>query len=324
MTTDEIDFESDAFLTVLTDALRAGPGSERWNEALQTLRSSGIRHANEYRLLLTARETLEKGRDYRSLRAGPEFTRELMENLAKEPIDGAGGLSSTAMIAAVSAAAMLVVLMLVGYLLFTAVDGSSNGEENPLLPNTVASLDFAGEIPATWQRVGTLKLEFLPNRFRAAEDLDANAKGGGIYYSTPIDPAEPFNVVSNVRITKPEDAFAAQVFISDDPTFDQGNSTTPHELVWSLKASRMQVILPDNRIVAESEIERNYRGVLSIRVNIDGPQATISVGDKTLWTGEHGLASAKPRHVGLRFLRENTIRAQDVTFQSLRINMRQP
>ena len=58
----ELDFESDDFLSLLTDALRAGPGSPPWHEALQRLRAGGIQHADEYRLLVTAREHLESGR----------------------------------------------------------------------------------------------------------------------------------------------------------------------------------------------------------------------------------------------------------------------
>ena len=67
----QLDFDSDAFLTLLTDALRAGPGSPQWHDALRTLRAGGIEHADEYRLLVAAREHLESGREYRSIRAGP-------------------------------------------------------------------------------------------------------------------------------------------------------------------------------------------------------------------------------------------------------------
>ena len=79
-----LDFESDQFLQLLTDALRAGPGSPEWHEAVETLRTNGIEQKDEYRLLISARENLEKGKEYRSVRAGPGFSRKLNEALDTE------------------------------------------------------------------------------------------------------------------------------------------------------------------------------------------------------------------------------------------------
>jgi hypothetical protein len=81
-------FESDQFLKLLTDALRAGPGSPQWHEAVGQLRADGSTEADEYRLLLQAREDLESGREYRSVRAGAGFTRKVMDGIEQE---GAGG-----------------------------------------------------------------------------------------------------------------------------------------------------------------------------------------------------------------------------------------
>ena len=76
-----IDTEPDAFLNLLTDALRAGPASRAWAEALEQLRSRGDgigkAQTDEYKLLLDAREALASGKDYREVRAGTGFTRRL-------------------------------------------------------------------------------------------------------------------------------------------------------------------------------------------------------------------------------------------------------
>ena len=84
----ETQFESDADLKLLTDALRAGPASPQWHEAVTQLRAGGVNgsdaSADEYRLLVAARENLESGREYRSVRAGPGFTRKVMLPLAPE------------------------------------------------------------------------------------------------------------------------------------------------------------------------------------------------------------------------------------------------
>ena len=83
-----LDFESDQFLQLLSDALRAGPGSPEWHEAVESLRSNGTTSADEYRLLINARENLEKGKDYRSVRAGPGFSHKLNTALDEQSSRG--------------------------------------------------------------------------------------------------------------------------------------------------------------------------------------------------------------------------------------------
>src|SRR5215218_9833460 len=97
--------DADPLFQLLTDALRAGPGSPEWHQAVAKLREGGAEHADEYRLLITAREHLESGKDYRSVRAGPGFTRKLLDNLDKEQA-GAGtkrrGVPTANLIATIS------------------------------------------------------------------------------------------------------------------------------------------------------------------------------------------------------------------------------
>ena len=56
--------ETDPFFVQLTDALRAGPGSTQWQEAVASLRQQGLDSADEHRLLIETRENLEAGREY--------------------------------------------------------------------------------------------------------------------------------------------------------------------------------------------------------------------------------------------------------------------
>src|SRR6185312_5862641 len=76
--------ESDPFFQLLTEALRAGPGSAQWGEAVTKLRDGGVEGADEYRLIIRAREDLEKGRDFRKVTAGPQFTHKVLEAVAQE------------------------------------------------------------------------------------------------------------------------------------------------------------------------------------------------------------------------------------------------
>src|SRR4051794_1850353 len=123
----QLDFDSDAFVTLLTDALRAGPGSPAWHDALQRLRAGGINHADEYRLLVTAREHLESGREYRSIRAGPGFAKRLMSAIDEEASRASKKPTTTTTIALASAAVMLAVVLVIGYLLWSA--GENRGIE---------------------------------------------------------------------------------------------------------------------------------------------------------------------------------------------------
>src|SRR5688572_24569512 len=83
-----LNVESDPFLVLLTDALRAGPGSPEWHQAVTKLRGAGVAGADEYTLLCTAREHLASGRDFRAVRAGPDFTRRLLTQLEDESPGG--------------------------------------------------------------------------------------------------------------------------------------------------------------------------------------------------------------------------------------------
>ena len=70
----DLDFESSQ-LQLLTDALRAGPGSPEWRAAMESVAAAGGTEAEEYKTLYAARERLASGRQYREVRAGPAFTR---------------------------------------------------------------------------------------------------------------------------------------------------------------------------------------------------------------------------------------------------------
>src|SRR5580693_7747851 len=104
----QIDTENDPFLNLLTEALRDGPGSPQWREALAQLPADG---QDEYRKLIDAREALESGREYRSVRPGAGFTRKVMSGLEHQKPASASKLRIATIIAALSA---IVILGLVG------------------------------------------------------------------------------------------------------------------------------------------------------------------------------------------------------------------
>src|SRR6476620_9561082 len=118
----EID-TNDPFLTLLTDALRAGPGSPEWHQAVSQLKVSG-ENVDEYKLLIEAREALESGRDYRSVRAGAGFTRKLLTELEnKAPV----ARSLTTWIAALAGFVIVAIIGIAIYEFYprTPVDNTS-------------------------------------------------------------------------------------------------------------------------------------------------------------------------------------------------------
>src|SRR5438105_4756971 len=78
-----IDLNDERMFELVTEALRAGPGSPQWHQAVTLLRESG-ESGEDYAVLLAAREHLESGREYRAVKAGPKFTRKVMEEIDKE------------------------------------------------------------------------------------------------------------------------------------------------------------------------------------------------------------------------------------------------
>jgi len=157
------EIESDPFFELLTDALRAGPGSPQWHQAVQRLRQDGdvIAGADEYRVLVEAREHLESGREYRSVRPGPGFTRRLFNEIDEGGAPGSGAPTAT-IITLLSALAILGVVVSVGVLMMR---GGGTPPEQPqtdlaalYFPNDVASATFRDAIPAGWRTIGNLSL----------------------------------------------------------------------------------------------------------------------------------------------------------------------
>src|SRR5947207_13523947 len=138
----ETQFDSDQFLKLLTEALRAGPGSPQWHEAVNHLKSSSLADADEYRMLINAREHLESGRDYRSIRAGAGFTRKVMSAIDEEAAAQAPAPPSASTIAIVAAAAVITVIVIVLVIWYLRGPPQPN-------PNDLATIVFAQTTAST-------------------------------------------------------------------------------------------------------------------------------------------------------------------------------
>src|SRR5215207_878287 len=119
--------DSDPFFQLLTEALRAGPGSAQWGEAVTKLRDGGVDGADEYRLIIRAREDLEKGRDFRRVTAGPGFTRKVLEAVEQEGGRRRNGIPTATIVAILAGAVILGVI--VTAIVMSRGGGSAGGVE---------------------------------------------------------------------------------------------------------------------------------------------------------------------------------------------------
>src|SRR5918993_3982728 len=124
-----LDFESDPQLIALTDALRAGPGSPQWRDAVNRLREQGGDQADEYLLLCTAGEHLARGRTYREIHAGPGISRKVMQAVEEERSGNRARFAPTAgVIALLSGVVVLCAVVTAGYLIWRS---SEQGAPRP-------------------------------------------------------------------------------------------------------------------------------------------------------------------------------------------------
>jgi hypothetical protein len=323
-----LDFESDQFLKLLTDALRAGPGSPQWHEAILRLQAGqkGSGGTDEYRLLCDARAHLESGKEYRSVRAGPGFTRAVMEGIAAQGAASPKRISTANLIAAIAAALLMGTMAMVIYLLVAngthpdvqaeAIDALSS----KLLGNAVASLSLDSTPPPDWKVVGKLPLNFsegMHAKPTAAKSHQVAA--GGLVWQTPMPADAPFEVEATIKVNRSTDDLIPEVAVSDSDDFSDANATSSHELVWLLQSGLGKVILPSGRMEAQSELGRGAHDALTVRVRLDQHNAIVEMDGKRVWAGASGLNGDKPRYIAIRLLRRGNDRQDQLWFQSVRV-----
>src|ERR671912_557275 len=129
--------EHDPFFQLLTEALRAGPGSAQWGEAVAKLRDGGLEGGDEYKLILRAREDIGLGRDFRKVSAGPGFTRKVLDAVEREGTRRQG--LPTATIVAILAG-LVILAVIVTVIVIMSRGGASDATEAALRNLESASL----------------------------------------------------------------------------------------------------------------------------------------------------------------------------------------
>ena len=305
------DAPTDPFFELLTDALRAGPGSPQWRDAVAALRVKGADDSDEYRLLIRTREDLESGREYRSVRAGTGFTRNVMDRLGEQESDTRKTLPIANIIAIVCAIAIIVA---VGYIIYRVASPAPEpdqqaienliAESNHFLTD-IADAHFAGAVPDGWKQIGSLGLTFND---ALRPDASTTNEGGGVYYLSPVVASPSFMVEAMIDAPKATDAMWVQVFASADPSFSADRATSSQELVWTLAGNSQSVAINGN---VKPISTKPPTGQFPVRLLINGNLAVVEVGQRKadgkieftkVWAGAHHLPGAD-RYVGVRFLR---------------------
>jgi hypothetical protein len=304
-----IEVENDPFFQLLTDALRAGPASPAWREAVAKLRESGGEGgegSDEFRLLIEARQNLEVGKSYRQVRAGPEFTRKVLTGVdATRQSRGGRRVPIAGIVTLLAGVVMIGVVVYVAHLIAGGPVSSGAVDElaGTYFSSTVASANFNGALPDDWRRIGGLQLATtgglrLPTGDKSSDDM----LGGGIVLPQALPGDEPFEIRASIRPgpSGAEDQLA-EMFVSTSSDFSADRATAPHELVWLIRGSTQQVVL-DGKVVADKPLPRpSGQTPLVVRMLMNKDLAVVLLDQQRIWAGSHGL-SGGARYVGVRIL----------------------
>jgi hypothetical protein len=317
----QIDLNSEQFQTLLGEALRAGPGSPAWREAVEQLRSAG-KEGEEYTLLIRAREDLAAGRSYRQIKAGPGFTSKLMKRL-----DDAGKpsiLPSAATIAWFSGIVVVIALGVLAYLLFSASDGNSvRALRDTYFVRTVISEDFQSPseqfaVIGSSQPLFGSGLSPAPTTHPSTRSTAAaRVRHSGVYCVLPLPPGKPFAVEVALELGKPDANMITQFFVTDQPSFTPPTGISPHEFSWLLQDKRIRILLPDGKTVAEAPFSVDHKSA-TIKLRMNEDSVIVEQGGKTIYAGPHRLGD-RVRFIGVRFLSSGGEKTPAVSVKSLRV-----
>lgn len=331
MAAEEMNLQSETFQHLVGEALRAGPGSPQWHDAVQQLRAAG-EAGDEYRMLCTVRQRLEAGKGYRAVRAGPAFTARLMQRVQDQSRGDRArrSISVAGTIALISGGAVIVAALCVALLLWrrqppalpppSQADGRAGELQGTFFANTVLSTRFEGSIPREWQVFGAIPLD-ASNGLRPAASVPPTQvfAGGGIASTAGIPASQVFAVEIQLRIRAINDDWATQVLISDRPIDGDHPRPDTAELVWSLQGRAARVVLPGGRVVSPDQSVHPSEQPLVVHLKLDRDLAVVESDRGTLYAGPSQLDPQRARYVAVRFLHRGAETRAPVIIDWIRI-----
>ncbi len=317
----EAQFEHDELLKLLTEALRSGPGSPQWHDAVGRLRQMqlGSGEANEYKLLMAVREDLESGREYRSIRPGPGFTKKVMESI-EQAATKRPGLSLANVIAVLSAVVVIGVLVWLGFWISRSGGPSIENLETMQCTRPLAGGDFSGSIGGDWKTFGVAPV-ISQKSLRAGYRKESEREGmsGGLYLAHAIPADQPFAIEAKVRIAKRASPVNVEFLITQSP-LGEGKSPSAGDLVVTVSNGQVSVFTSGTLPAGSTYTLPEGKSELSLLVKLDGKFVIVKCDEKELYAGPNGLAADKPRWPGVRFVAKGPEKPlDDVTVQSMQI-----
>lgn len=292
--------DSPEFFELLTDALRGGPGSPRWQQAVDLLRDAGA-EGDEYRMLIRAREHLASGRDYRSIRPGPGFTRCVLENLGSAPSRS----PAVDRVAAVAAGVVLAIVAVMLWAVFPRVGetpSSLAALSMTAFVSPVADVRFnPGQLPPQWRQVGALPLVVAEDGLYPRPRTGNGMAGAAMVLSESFAEDEPMALEVRFNVRQVTDNLSLEVFVTDRDEFSADRSTTPSEFTWTLHGEQVRVVLPDGRLGALGRASLTPASQ-RVRVRVARDVAIVNYNGTPLWQGINGLSKNGGRRLGVRFV----------------------
>lgn len=289
MADDDVDISNDPLLELLSDALQAGPGSPAWHRAVTEIRAraGGDETADEYRLLLTARERLDSGKSYRSVRAGPGFTRKLMSALDEEVSNSSSrkSLPMATVLAVIAGLGLLVVVIALIALVVRGRDGGASQLARMTFRSVITDATFQSGVSSPWRARGGLNLEASGS----LHPTSGQGAGVGEVVGDRLRVGETPLAIEAVA-SRPQQKSAVEVFLAF--SHDQ-------QIVCRLLRDRAEVLLPSDRSAGETTLAATDRH--AVRIILSGTDAAVLVDGRTLFAGDMGAAGGEA-NVGVRFV----------------------
>jgi hypothetical protein len=318
-----LDFERDQFLQLLCEALRGGPASPAWQQAVQYLKGMGAPEADEYRMLLMAREDLAQGREYRSIRPGPAFTRKVMDQIEQEAARSGLRAAPTASIVVFLAALAIIGVIVAVAVVLTRQPSATLGAgylQNLVFARTVLEADLSMAIPAELEPFGKVPvISALVPGLRPADSAGSpDYLGGGVRLAQPFAADSPFALEVAIELAELSSDVDLQVFLSDSGVFAGPRFTSGRELVVDLRQGRVGVYCPDGTLAGSETKLPLGRSALTIKADLSF--VSVEVNGQVIYSGPHDLTAGGERHAGVRFLSRGNGRNLDgMTIPMIRI-----
>ena len=320
------EIDADPRLRLLSDALRAGPGSPEWAAAVTEAQSVGVPPGiDEYAVLLAARERLAEGRAYRSVRAGPGFGRRLMSRVDADVAARSKSPLSAGLFAYVGVGLVVAVVGLLSALILRSISGEGTGQAElaqAYFSRSFATATLTGPLPPGFQSIGSLSLN-------AANGLalDADRKvpatdgyaGGGLVTAQGRPGRGTAGGAGDVPLRSPGAGVRAAAVHLRRAGFHARQGDGPAR-VGLAGAGRPG---PGGRRRRQREgpaIEdpRRRRDRREAGRRPRRRRGRPSANKQVLWTGNSGLAD-KPRYAGVRILYRADGRRDAVTVTNLKV-----